>query len=248
MYAPSQHVLKYFEEAEMLWIAGSRPLRIVSIVIARTAKNYRKMMHSLYLFDAMISGVKVGSRFKMKIGQTECDLIANLINLTLQSGDIGSSVFDDYLEKEWDLFVQNRRHIILDLFRLDEYFQSLSQLIMFSVEENGSSTVKGKDNVIRPEWISMFPSLETVTIITAGDWYMFRLEALLDSLSSIPNSSVTFAVFDDGEWAENALSADVSSAFNAAGWKIEYDEEFVVKVWRGRVREGKGGLVIKSVC
>ena len=53
-------ISNYFEESERLWMAGSRPLRIASITIVRSAKNYRKMMRALFLFDAMISRVILG--------------------------------------------------------------------------------------------------------------------------------------------------------------------------------------------
>ena len=49
-------ISNYFEEAERLWIGGSRPLRIVSIVIVQSAKNYRNMMRALFLFDAIYIG------------------------------------------------------------------------------------------------------------------------------------------------------------------------------------------------
>merc|ERR1712130_766331 len=47
----------YFEESERLWIAGRLAQRLVSITMVQNAKNYRKMIRALFLFDAVLSGV-----------------------------------------------------------------------------------------------------------------------------------------------------------------------------------------------
>ena len=91
--------------------------------------------------------------------------------------------------------------------------------------------------MMKGEWISMFPALKSVDIITRGDWYKFRFEAFLDSIQSIP-SSVMIVVNDYGQWIESALSDEVSASYGAAGWNIEYDEEGGGPL--------KGKLVIKS--
>ena len=63
-YAASEEIFfdcswisNFIEESERLWIAGVKPLRIASIVIVQSARNYAKMVTALYLFDTMISAV-----------------------------------------------------------------------------------------------------------------------------------------------------------------------------------------------
>ncbi len=123
----------------------------------------------------------------------------------------------------------------------------LSKLIMFNVQWNEyDDTANGKDNVVRPEWISMFPSVHTLNVKTEGKWYKFRLEALLESMQSI-SSSITVTVDDKdgivdyrmiGSWIQSALTDEIVAAFDAAGWNIEYEEE--------GGKYGDGRLVIKS--
>ena len=67
----------------------------------------------------------------------------------------------------------------------------------------------------------MFLLLRTLNIDTMGDVYKFRLEALLESMQSI-SPSVTVTVDDGGQWIQSALTDDISAAFDAAGWNIEY--------------------------
>ena len=221
-------ISNYFEESERLWIAGYFPLRIVSIVMVLTAKNYQNAMRSLYLFDAMISGVEQHYKDGMKANESDCDLIRNLMEWTLNGGDCGSSNIDSYLKKEWKLFLIKKNEIKLRLYQLKRDYQSLSELVVFKLVKNTNRGADGKENVLNPKWIQMFPSLNSVYISTYGDYYKFRLEALLDSMQSI-SPSITVTVHDAGVWIKNALSDEISAAFDAAGWDIEYDGKLVIK-------------------
>ncbi len=218
-------ISNYLEESERLWIAGQQPLRIVHILIVRTAKNYEKMIRALYLFDAMISGVDMDG-CPLKEEQSDFDLLSELIEFTVNERGGGVTDFDSYLKNEWKLFIQNRTEITLKLYYLKHEFQSLSKLVMFNVMYNSNKTANGKDNVLRPEWISMFPSLHSVTIRTGGV-YKFRLEALLESMQSI-SPSITVTVDDWGTWVQSAMTDEVSAAFDAAGWRMEYKERKLV--------------------
>ncbi|MCP4477426.1 MAG: hypothetical protein GY818_04980 [Planctomycetaceae bacterium] len=215
-------ISNYFEEAERLWIGGRSEcaLRIVSITIVRTAKTYQKMMRALFLFDAMISGVDLR---ESPITENAADykLISDLMEWTLNGGDGGSMELDLYLKNEWNLFRRNREEIKLNLRLMNRRLKSLSKLVMFNVVENYKKTANGMDNVLKPEWIPIFPSLNTVEIDTNGDAFKFRFEALLESMQSIP-SSVTVIVDDGGQWIESALTDDVLASYDAAGWNMDY--------------------------
>ena len=106
--------------------------------------------------------------------------------------------------------------------------------------DNEYKTAKGIDNVLKRDWISLFPSVHTVRIRTNGNLYKFRLEALLETMKSL-SPSVTVIVEDAGWWAKKALTDEVSAAFKAEGWNMEYDDEHI-----GFYGDYKGGLIIKS--
>ena len=106
-------ISNYFEEDERLWIACEKALRIESIAIVENAKNYRKLVHSLYAFDAMISGVDMFTD-KMDLNKNDFKLISKLFEVTLGGGDVVLSDLDSYLTDEWALFRQNRKEIKID--------------------------------------------------------------------------------------------------------------------------------------
>ena len=130
MFFDCSWISNFFEESERLWISGVSPLRIASIVIVRSARNYAKMMRALYLFDAMISAVDLDD-CPIKEKQSDFDLLSSLFDWTLSGGDAASSELDSYLKNEWNLFLQKREEIKLNIRYLNGYLQSLSKLIMF---------------------------------------------------------------------------------------------------------------------
>ena len=233
-------ISSYFEESERLWIAGRKPLRIESIVIVKSAKNYKKMMHALYGFDAMISGVSMYND-KWQLIEYDFNLISKLFALRMNDGISEVSEFDPYLVNEWDLFCQSKEELRLEFYDLNYVFKMMSKLILYNVTV--TCRPKGTDNVLKAEWISLFPSVHTVRISTNGSGYKFRLEALLETMKSL-SPSVTVIVEDcvgTSKWAKKALTDEVSAAFKAEGWNMEYDDEHI-----GFQYGDKGGLVIKS--
>jgi len=188
----------------------------------------------------MISGVYIQDG--MTMSDLEYDFISNLINLSLEKKDIASLGFDEYLKTEWDLYRQNKDEIVLDLFALDHGFKSLYKIIVFNVVRNEHQTPK--DNVFKPEWISIFPSLQSVMILDHGGDYKFDLKVLLESMQSI-SPSITVSVIDKGKWTAKALTDKVSAEFCENGWDIEYGGGLVFHVPGWGVE--KGGLLIKSL-
>merc|ERR1712183_540835 len=101
---------------------------------------------------------------------------------------------------------------------------------MYDVVKYRWNEPAGKNNVLKPEWLSIFPSVHTVTIWTTAYFhYNFSLEALLESMKAFPPSIGTVIVRDSGKWAERALTDDISGLFAESGWTAEYkDEELVL--------------------
>merc|ERR1711902_469184 len=104
-------------------------------------------------------------------------------------GDTDSDTvnIDQFILDEWDLFCQNKETIVLSVSQMHWNFPFMSKIAMFNIVKfKGKSGPKGKDNVLRPEWLSMFPILQTVRIKTGlsgdrgGDEYRFKLESLLE--------------------------------------------------------------------
>ena len=184
------------------------------------------MIRSMYLFDALISGVSMSG---CGIEETEEDfkLLSELISVTVAGKGNGFKGFDMYLRDEWRVFIDSKQEVVLRMYRIYNYFEILSKLVLYNVEEYGYVDIpNGKDNVIKPEWLSMFPSLETLTINTASyvHDYKFQLKALMESIT-VMSPSITVNVKDGGNWAQKALNEDVSAEYDAIGWTIEYVEK-----------------------
>jgi len=215
-------ISNFFEESERLWIAGEEALRIQSIVIVSTARDYRKLLRGLYVFDAMISGVRV-IRGDIKGMAADSKLIGNLMEWKLCDGDFRTTAFDSYLIDGWDLFLQNKKEVLFNLDVIERSFQSLSNLMLFGVVNNENSTANGNDNMFRHESLLIFSSLERVKIRTSGSRYKLRLESLAESIEWM-SPSITVMVEDDGRWAQDALTDDIFSSFEMVGWSVVYKE------------------------
>merc|ERR1712087_653795 len=95
----------------------------------------------------------------------------------------------------------------------------------------------GNDNVLKPEWLSIFSSVHTVTIV-AGYAHKFSFEALLESMKAFPPSIGTVIVKDKGFWAQRTLTDDVAGLFVDSGWTAEY------KDGRGKANHGSMIFVV----
>ena len=95
----------------------------------------------------MISGAATESKNE----QSDYNLILNLIESTVNGGDVETADFDEYLKREWSLFLEKKREIKLNMMCLDLDSKILSKLIMFNVVRNQIYAANGKDNVLRPE-------------------------------------------------------------------------------------------------
>ncbi len=214
-------ISNYFEEDERLWMAVEMPQRIVSIVIVRSARDYSGILRALYMFDAMISGVNVHMG-NIKEAESDYELISKLIESELNGGAVVSTEFDGYLKNEWDLFLQNKEKLRFDLSRMRRYFKRLSNLVAFSLREyKENEPVVGKDNVLKAEWMSIFPAVHTVEIESKFG-HKFRLKELLESMKAMP-ASVGTVIATGGGWAQSALTDEVSTSFAEAGWTAEHE-------------------------
>ena len=123
---------------------------------------------------------------------------------------------------------------------LRKHYGLMREHIVYNVENNAGEPAEGKDNVLKSEWIALFPSVHTIKIRTRGEIYKFRLEELLESIRSFPRT-VTVIVEDRGEWAKKAVTAEISGAFEAAGWDLEFVEDHI-----GSLGGEESALYIKS--
>lgn len=179
---------------------------------------------------AVCSGKKIlrfaPEQCKIKPEAADCELLQKLIESELSGGDGAVTEFDEYLKKEWSLFLETKQQIKVNWRQMNEEYKILSKLIVFDlVEYEEGEAAKGNDNVLKGEWISIFPAVHRVDI-DAEYGYHFRLEALLDSMKALPLSVSTVTVSDWGEWIKDIPIDDINPLFAESGWNMERDEDW----------------------
>ena len=149
----------------------------------------------------------------------------------MNGNEKGLIEFDSYLINEWALFVQSKNEIVLNLYDINDYFKSLSKLIIVDVvfTENAICIKSGKalketDSALKLEWFSLFPSLGSLKIISCGDWYAFRLDVFLEAMESI-SPTLSVIIEDANLRIQKAMTNKVTAQYHDAGWTMEYDEK-----------------------
>merc|ERR1712062_217261 len=79
---------------------------------------------------------------------TDKKIIGNLINLKLNSNPEMKIKVDDYILNEWDLFLEKREVIDLDLTLLHQNYCNVADIVMYNVVDNELDIANGMDNVL----------------------------------------------------------------------------------------------------
>eukprot|EP01084_Bolivina_argentea_P092022 165602_1 len=168
-------ISNYAEENERLFIAGNYRLRIESILIIESGKNFEKYFHAFYLFDAMISGVnmsdlELGDSFRGYY-ESQMDIISSdIVILEKLISNHNKDKFDPYIENVWHLFLNMKTQIIINIVYLRRYFGDLVHLILHSkIESNSKDFIWDNDTIdaadkVKEKIFIIFPNLNLVAI------------------------------------------------------------------------------------
>eukprot|EP01084_Bolivina_argentea_P239210 402078_1 len=205
-------ISNYAEENERLFMWTEYPLKIESIRIIETAKNYQSFMHSFYVFDAMISGV---SHKHIKVTRVDVDVLEKLIN------EVPTKNIDTYVRNTFKLYLNQKNEIKININDFDgsyyghwQYvnggcYRKLGHLIFHSVMNEGGykdwndnekwkylkerKWEKSNDsvNILNTKILQKCPNLRKVEINTTysdNDCYPMYRFSLLSFLSAIETS------------------------------------------------------------
>lgn len=101
----------------------------------------------------------------------------------------------------------------------------MARIVVFDVVQFGwDDTPKDNENILRPEWVTIFPCLRLVKITTAGASFRFDLLRLAEVLQAV-SPSVEVRIDDDGDWAGDSLTADVIDKYFEMERMITYHGE-----------------------
>ena len=217
------------------------------LMIENKQQIHNKVFRALHLFEALTSGVALRESNEKSPSKSDTKLLSDLINMAVHDETGDSTNLSVDLKNDWNMFVQKKRRVVLDFEQLNEDFYSFSNLLMYNVVNNVHKSATGNDNVFKTEWLSIFPMVESLVILDRYGCYRFRLEALLESIRTVPISVHTVSAIDGGIWTHNALTDDISGEFTAARWNIQYDSNLQYAAKNQHDKAVKAGLLITRI-
>eukprot|EP01084_Bolivina_argentea_P260799 440550_1 len=166
-------ISRYPEEDERLFCGGFYFMKIESVILISTQRNFRKIIHSLFYLDTMICG---GIQRDIKISRNDIKVIKTVFSKILNKATMFS--FDNYIFETFASFVQNKTQIILDLDRLSYASDDVRCLFLYDwmktdlYEPYIWPEVKRKlndfTNLFRKEMLLIFKNTKTVIIKTSS--------------------------------------------------------------------------------
>lgn len=187
MFLNVQWLSCYPEEDERLLIGSTRHLKVESVVLINSAKNYRLPFGAFAKLDQALNGVEVEEEVTAK----ERDIIIGAMKSVkgtemIQMNTVRSQALDQFAVDNFFLMTLQKTKIILNLDWLDMMESEwMKQLLVYSTSRR--QHVKGAHdttNVVKAELFQLFPNLSTVTITDTYS-YPFSLSRLLDELSAV---------------------------------------------------------------
>ena len=182
-------ISNYFEEAERLFMAEKYPLRIVSVVIMRSAKNYRNMFRPFFFLKTLLSGWRMSG--PLQVQAQDCAFLEQLLSPKSNAID----EFDPYLRNTVELFLISTRVFTINLWCIDEMNSDLSSLILERLQRDIEyKEVIGNPGINRvtPSVFCNFDEIEKLVIHSTsrrGKFsYPFNIAALISELESQCNN------------------------------------------------------------
>eukprot|EP01084_Bolivina_argentea_P068582 124827_1 len=152
-------VSKHVEENERLFIAADYRIRVQSIHLVETRQDFQDFAHAFYVLDHMLSAVSVGSR-GIHIPASDINILRVLITNKLNALSQKQTIhIDRYIIDTFDLFLNSKSEILIDIPELHTHFRKLEHLILdFENSDDDNKKIS---------FLSLFPNLLQVRINTA---------------------------------------------------------------------------------
>ena len=160
-------------------------------------------MYSLYYLDTMLTGGD--TRYDMRIKDDDVFILRHLMNKVLNKKEKKEPTkkFDDYLYQTFDAFIQNKTHIVLDLYYLyDTKDRRIISLLMNNILKRGrreSSSLSDKDmnNLFKVEIFEIFKNIQNIIIVDVDGEYSFSMFALLSVIELSGVQQITIKVYKE---------------------------------------------------
>ena len=241
---------RYPDEDERVFTGAFMPIKVVSVRIIGTRRNYESIFKSLFLLDAIVSDGEFNHW--AKANDEDIKLIRKLCDLDL----LGAANVDKYIKDLISSYIRRRKKIIINVYGLRNIASKLDGLVFDGDLERHKTgdrnwqkskqyTTLGYDkfnyesNSIHSSIISLLPYASEVIIkTTCGDDYSFpfSLSKLLSAIANISTWNVikveqrmTKLMWNNHTswifkiWSR--YSSRLTREYEAVGLKISYQEE-----------------------
>ena len=99
---------RYPHEAERLFMASRKPLRLASVVLIETSLNFQSYFSALFKFDAMLS---LGDIDPLYVTKKDLRIIQKLCLNQLEPSAVDSAKIPEYISRCFSLWSQKREEI-----------------------------------------------------------------------------------------------------------------------------------------
>ena len=224
----AQWLSAFPEEDERLFVGSTRHLKVESVVLIQSAKNYRLSFGAFAKLDQALNG----ARMREEVTPKEQDIIIGAMESVKGRGTASkrSQYLDQFAVDNFYLMTLQKTQIILHL-SLIHYMNSewMKELLVYStVDEHKVEGPNDTNNVVKAQLLPLFPNLSTVTINTKG-YFPFSVSRLLDELSTVdlPVSLSTISIVEGKpEWVQKEVDSAVREKAAAMNMVVEVGDEY----------------------
>merc|ERR1712079_291791 len=120
------HISRFKEEDECLFFGGYYRIKVVTVRLIKTKENMKHFVSALFKFDKFLTG---GGEYTT-MSKKECFIIESLIHLALNEEQTKVTL-PEYITYCFNAFRQNKKLLILDMWRLYGYGNERIQNFLF---------------------------------------------------------------------------------------------------------------------
>eukprot|EP01084_Bolivina_argentea_P077856 141286_1 len=232
----------YPEDNERLFYEPGHSIRMVSVIVIESAKNYKKLWTAFYILDCMLNGTNMEGA-TIRGNKRDKRILLAAINHELEKVSTKNRLSGLYVIDTFHSFCIHKTEITINVNMLDLYFNSFHDLIMDSVQEDDDKDNKTNNdnvNIFKHETVALFPNLRVITIVTTSedgsDSYSLSLNTLLVLIAGLKHlylkKVIVKASWDKDDIHEyvdsrswlfdlwDKQSMDIKNSFGAKGWEI----------------------------
>lgn len=211
---------------DRLFIGSSMPIRLQTIILMQSQKNYQRFINSLCFFDFITSEERSDEMYFFD-GMTSTRKISSHIEhlLDYKLGKAIDKTMDSYVYEMFDAYCKNKKNIDICLRRAGRA-QHFSNLLMHSYEYDKDVYLRkdtDKTNIIRPVLSKIFRNAVKVQINASN--CSFSLIGFLDVLKTSNWQRVEIG----GEWVEELAQSfiweweRIKKQYESNNYKIKFE-------------------------